>query len=138
MHKFESGDSDLIREATREIVECADRAELQKLLPHVQVLRELIQNIEPGGATYSNRDLAELALSWIEQSSTNVCRCMLYQESPIFSPEKEAESGHVGISGASVKTDLYEKHFEVECNHCRKKYLVREVHGWHVPWYEWK
>ncbi|WP_078082664.1 hypothetical protein, partial [Microbulbifer mangrovi] len=138
IEKFESRDSHSIWEATWEILRCADKTELKKLMPYLKKFKEIINGLDLGGAIYSNKNSANLALSHIEQSVTNICHCSLFTQSPKFSPSKEAEWGHVSLKGSEIKKELYEEHYDVVCNYCGNQYFVREVHGWHVPWYEWK
>lgn len=138
IEKFESRDSHSIWEATWDILRCADKTELKKLIPHLEKLKEIINDIDLGGAIYSNKESADLALSHIEQSGANICRCLLFTQTSKFSPHKEVEWGHVSLQCSEIKKDLYEEHFYVVCNYCGNQYFAREVYGWHVPWYEWK
>lgn len=138
IEKFESRDGHSIWEATWDILRCADKTELIKLIPHLESFKEIIHGIDLGGAIYSNKESAYLALSHIEQSCTNICHCSLFTQAQKFSPRKEADWGHVSLKGSEIKKDIYEEHFDVVCNYCGNQYFVREVHGWHVPWYEWE
>lgn len=136
--KFESRDSHAIWQATWEILRCSDKNELSKLIPYLENFKRIINSIDSGGAIYSNKESAIMAFSHIEHSITNICYCSLFMRSSKFCPRNEAELSHISIKSSEIRKDLYEEHFKVLCNYCGNKYFVREVHGWHVPWYEWK
>ena len=137
VEKFESRDPHKIWEATWEILRCNDLDKLSELKAYIPVFSEILAKVEMGGAIRSNAEDTKLSLKYIEQRCQGSCRCYLYSGQNMFNPEKEAELSFVEIVTSQVMKELYEHHFVVTCCECSKKFKVREVHGWHVPWYEW-
>lgn len=137
LQNLKSKDPSKILDAVWWILGSADREVLSELMPYLPELRKEIQKINLGGMIYSNNKNFELAVSYIQDFCSGKCRCSLYARTQQFSPQMEANKNHIVILSSTLKKELYEEHFNVECSLCKKHFNVREVHGWHVPWYEW-
>ncbi len=135
--KFESRDPHAIRKATWVILRSNDRDAFEELREHVPRLRAILASVDMGGMVRKNADDTELAFRYVEDTCRGVCRCRLYEGQNFFNPETEAGYGFVHVLKSEVMRDLHEQHFLVQCDGCSRMLKVREVHGWHVPWYEW-
>lgn len=138
VEKFESQDPHQVWSATWEILSAPASDELLKLLPHLKRFRTIIATIDLKGMIYSNEQNAYHACDYIEGIAAGQCRCHIYLKLLQFRPKPEATAGHITIDQHTILYQAWEKHYEVRCNSCGAPYLVREVHGGHVPWYEWK
>lgn len=136
--KFNSKDSHSILDAVWWILSCTDREFLSELIPYIKEFRKEVKKVALGGMLYSNEKNFEMAMSYIKDFCSGQCHCELYLKTIQFGPEPEARKNLVTILHSKVEKELYEEHFDVECVLCKKHFKVREVHGWHVPWYEWK
>ena len=137
IEKFESRNPHKIWQATWEILRCNDLDILSELAVYIPAFTEILAKVDLGGAVRRNAQDAQLALKYIEQRCKGLCRCYLYSGQNMFSPEQESALDFIEIVTSQTMEDLYEAHFLVICSGCAKKFNVREVHGWHVPWYEW-
>ncbi|GLX78283.1 hypothetical protein tinsulaeT_16230 [Thalassotalea insulae] len=137
--KFESYDSHKIWEATWEILRCDDIDKLTELSAFIPRFSDILKQVDMGGAVRKNEDDTKLAFEYIKKRCSGLCRCFLYTYSGhnMFNPKKESDLAFVDIDKATIIKEVQEQHFSVTCSTCSKKYKVREVHGWHVPWYEW-
>jgi hypothetical protein len=138
LENFKSKDRSRILDAVWWVLGSADRELLSQLIPYIPELRKEIKKLDLGGMIYSNNKNFEMAMTYLQDFCSGKCRCNLYGVTHQFSPKMEANKNHVTILSSTLMKELYEEHFDVECSLCKKHFKVREVHGWHVPWYEWK
>lgn len=135
---FGSREPRQIYEATWQILRCGDAAALEALHPHLPRLRAIVAQVDLGGMVRRNADDTELAFRYVENSVQGLCRCQtLYVGDTLLDPAKEADLGFVTILSSQDHLDLHEQHFQVQCTGCSRHLTVREVNGWHVPWYAW-
>lgn len=137
VEQFESEDPHQIWQATWEILRCNDLQALSLLEPMIPHFQSLLAQVELGGMVRNNAKDSQLALRYIQDRGNGLCRCTLYSGQNFFNPVKEAELGIIHIDDSQLMKQLHEQHFRVRCAGCDKAFNVREVGGWHVPWYEW-
>jgi hypothetical protein len=134
-----SQDPSKVRDAAFEIISSRDIERLAGLASYVPQLKEHASTVELGGALISNKDHLLFAIRKIEFAANDQdCLCQLYPEYTLFNPHTESSKQNIIIHRSEVKKELYEEHFDVSCFECGQTYFVREVHGYHYPWYEWK
>ncbi len=137
LKKLESQDKHQIMDAVWGILDCTNKSILTELLPHVSSLKKQVKKVDMGGMVYKNSDHFLTAMNYIKTLCDGGCYCSLFQSTSLFGPESQEDHGHVRIVSRISNVELFEVNFEVECLYCQRRYSVREVHGWHVPWYEW-
>lgn len=135
--KFETENPHEIYEAAWDILHCKDKAELKKLKPHIPAFKKILTRVDLGGAFRRNKDDCTNAFQHIRDMCSGKCHCTAYQGANFRSPAVEETYDFVKIVGEGMNEDLYEEHYFVDCTECARKFRVRVVLGWHIPWYEW-
>ncbi|HWV15600.1 MAG TPA: hypothetical protein VN030_09205 [Cellvibrio sp.] len=135
--QFETENSHEIYKAIWAILRCKDKTELEKLKPHMPALKKVIARVDLGGVFRRNKDDCKNAFQHIQDMCAGKCHCTAYLGANLRSPTVEEKYDLVKIVGKDIHADLYEAHYFVDCTGCTKKFRVREVLGWHIPWYDW-
>jgi len=136
--RFASKDSHAIWLATWEILRSRDRPELEKLRPRIPEMERILSQVEMGGAFRRNEDDTREAFRHIEDMCSGLCHCVRYPGENILDPRTEERHGLVEVTSTETRPDLYEAHLHARCTDCGRRFFVREVVGWHMPWYDWK
>ena len=132
-----SKNSNLMWEASSEILRCNETKYLQKLHPHIADMQHAIQNTKMGGMVVSHKSTIELAVQYIKNRCNGVCRCCLYQQESFISPNSEKQMGYLRIKESKIIHHLHEEHFLILCYGCGMEFNVVEIIGGHVPRYCW-
>lgn len=135
--KFKSKEPHTILDAVWWVIGCTDKEFLSRLKPFIPEIKKEVKSVDLGGMIYRNSDNFDLAMDYIKDFCSGICHCNIYIKTQKFSPQNEARKNFVVILSSKTEKELYEEHFDVECSLCHKHFKVREVHGWHVPWYDW-
>jgi hypothetical protein len=136
--RFASKDSHAIWLATWEILRSKDRLELAKLRPHIPELERILSQVELGGMFHRNQEDTINAFRHIEDMCSGQCHCVRYPGQNLLDPRNEERHDLVKVTATEIRQDLYEAHLQAHCTECGRRFFVREVIGWHMPWYEWK
>lgn len=120
------------------IIHTIDAATLRTLSAYIPEFRRALKTAPQGSGIRDGRLDMRLAIDVLDTSQNGRCRCTLYPQTDRLAPRQEEELGCVSIDAADIRHDLYEEQFQVTCRACGKRYWVREVLGYHYPWWEWR
>ncbi|GAA3915983.1 hypothetical protein [Litoribacillus peritrichatus] len=137
IQKFESRDKHQILDAVWLLLDCTDRDFMFELLPHLPQFHKKVKAVDLGGVFYQNSKHFDLAMAYVKHVCDGGCHCFIYKSTSLFNPIPQEKKGHLTILSTSDNIELYQVNFEVECSYCNKRFGVTEVHGGHVPWYQW-
>lgn len=66
------------------------------------------------------------------------CHCNLYRYGSDFALNGEIMDEFLTVEKEIVNQAEYFTDFSAVCNHCGRKWQIREIIGYHYPTYEWK
>lgn len=66
------------------------------------------------------------------------CHCNLYHHESDFALHGETSGGFLTVENSVVHRDEYFTEYFAGCNHCQRKWHVKEIIGYHYPTFEWR
>ena len=114
-----------------------DRENIEKLIPHLSLIRKKTAGIDLGKGFADNKRFLDIAIEIIELYENGHCFCSLFTHGLFkeFDPKYEAKNNTVKI--ITEKTIPYESEFEVECLNCGQGFDIKERNG-HFTWWDWE
>ncbi|MGL5011639.1 MAG: hypothetical protein ACRC6I_17315 [Paracoccaceae bacterium] len=132
-----SGEAHRIWLACGAIRQSWDRPALRALAAREGDIRAAVRGVDLGGMLRPNASHLDFALQKLRFAAGEGCFCALYLEDDLFAPVREAEAGHVEISGEVVDHTAGATDYQCRCRSCGQGYGVHEETGYHYPWYVW-
>ncbi|MFT6178867.1 MAG: hypothetical protein ACJAQT_001475 [Akkermansiaceae bacterium] len=132
--KLVSGNPDLARQASFEILNHADLELIATLAPNLPIIRAALKVTPRTGEFTDDRRFITRAADIIESLSKGNCYCQVYAKTS-DPPHVLIEKGRF-TSADSEKLD--DKRIQVTCSKCALQYKVTEHPGRYLPYYVWE
>ena len=139
MAQFLSRDPHQVWLAAHTVLASWDRALLAQIALRRAEIEAATEGLDLGGAFRPNRVALLAALDRAAFAAGDAdCLCRLYPRHDFYAPEREAERGHVTVTGREVDREAYETRYAVTCSACGANMRATEQIGWHIPLYRWE
>jgi hypothetical protein len=135
---FLSRDPQQIWNACAWVRRCWDRPVLRSLAAKRGAIDAAASGVPLGGALRPNSLQLDFALRKLAFAEGDACFCNLFPTDDLFDPRREAEAGHLVMSDELIDRVNQETQWTCRCLVCDASYRVKEVTGYHYPWYRWK
>lgn len=112
-----------------------DPLSLASLAEHLPEIERETEDLDLGGALFSNNERLRQAISTLRAQQGSLCRCWLYPQFLTYDPLKEAEAGDVTVLYADPPD--WNMTYRCRCTHCGAEYEV-EQGEYHLTWWKWR